>query len=48
MMSNTSFVITAYSVAWVMIIGYTIRLFLKGARADAEFAKRTREMEKGS
>lgn len=42
MSSNTSFVIAAYSVAWVMIIGYTVRLFTKGARAEAEFARQTR------
>jgi len=48
MTSNTSFVIAAYSVAWIMIIGYTIRLFLKGARANAEFARQSRAGEQGS
>lgn len=47
-MSNTSFVIAAYGVAWVMIVGYTIRLFTKGARANAEFARQARTTEKRS
>ena len=48
MMSNTSFVIAAYAVTWVMIIGYTIRLFMKSSRAESEFDRQTREMEKRS
>ena len=48
MTSNTSFIIAAYSVAWIMIIGYTIRLFAKSARAEGFFAGVTRHREKGS
>jgi CcmD family protein len=48
MMSNKTFIILAYVVAWVAILGYAIRLFVKGARAEAEFARQTRAMEKRS
>jgi CcmD family protein len=48
MTSNKSFIIAAYAVAWIMIIGYTFRLFAKGARAEAEFARHARDAERGA
>ena len=45
-MSNTSFIVAAYAVAWIAILGYTVRLFMKSTRADAEFARQARDAEK--
>jgi CcmD family protein len=45
-MSNNSYIIAAYAVTWIAILGYAARLMLKGARAEAEFARLTGEAEK--
>jgi hypothetical protein len=45
MTSNTSFVIAAYAVTWVVIVGYAIRLLFKGMRAEAAFGHHARTAE---
>jgi hypothetical protein len=34
---NQAFVIAAYTVMWVVVAGYGVRLMRKGARARADF-----------
>ena len=34
---NRTFIIAAYSVAWVVIVGYLVHLVRKGARARADY-----------
>lgn len=35
--SNLTFIIAAYTVTWVVLLGYLFRLVRKGARARAEY-----------
>jgi len=41
--SNLTFIIAAYSVAWVVILGYLARLVRKGSRARGEYDRMSRE-----
>ena len=35
--SNLNFIIAAYSVSWVVVLGYLARLVRKGSRARADY-----------
>ena len=35
--SNQTFIIAAYAVTWVVLLGYLLRLIRKGRRARADF-----------
>lgn len=35
--SNQTFIIAAYAVTWVVILGYLLRLVRKGGRASADY-----------
>jgi hypothetical protein len=37
--SNQSFIIAAYAVMWVVILGYQFRLTRKGGRARADYER---------
>ncbi len=37
--SNLSFIVAAYSVTWVVLLGYLFRLVRKSARARAEYER---------
>lgn len=37
--SNLSFIIAAYAVFWVVILGYQLRLVRKGGRARADYER---------
>ena len=37
--SNTSFIVAAYVITWLVIIGYMSRLVVKGGRARSELAR---------
>ena len=34
---NRTFIIAAYSVTWVVLLGYLVRLVRKGSRASSDF-----------
>ena len=36
---NQTFIIAAYSVTWVVLLGYVARLIRKGSRARADFER---------
>ena len=40
---NLDFIIAAYSVMWVVVLGFLVRLIRKGARARAEYDGMLRE-----
>ena len=40
MASNSTFIIAAYGVTWVVVLAYFARLMVRGARARAEFTRR--------
>ena len=35
--SNLTFIVAAYTVSWLVILGYLVRLVRKGSRARAEY-----------
>ena len=37
--SNTSFIIAAYVITWIVILGYLVRLVVKGGHARAALAR---------
>ena len=37
--SNLTFIVAAYAVTWVVILGYTWRLARKGGRARADYER---------
>jgi CcmD family protein len=37
--SNLNFIIAAYAVAWIVLLGYSLRLVRKGGRARAEYER---------
>lgn len=37
--SNTSFIVAAYAITWIVILGYLFRLVVKGGRARTELAR---------
>jgi CcmD family protein len=41
--SNLNFIIAAYTVSWIVILGYLGRLVRKGGRAGAEYERMARE-----
>lgn len=41
--SNQSFIIAAYAVTWVVILGYLLRLVRKGGRARADYERMVHE-----
>lgn len=41
--SNQSFIIAAYAVTWVVILGYLLRLVRKGWRARADYERMVHE-----
>ena len=41
--SNLNFIIAAYAVTWLVILGYLGRLVRKGGRAGAEYERIARE-----
>ncbi len=47
--SNLNFIIAAYAVTWIVILGYLWRLVRKGGRARAEYERvaQQRSGEKG-
>lgn len=40
---NQTFIIAAYSVTWLVLIGYAARLLRKGARVRSEYDRVARE-----
>ena len=47
--SNLTFIIAAYTVTWVVLLGYLLRLVRKGARARADYERMAQQSsgEKG-
>jgi CcmD family protein len=45
--SNLKFIIAAYSVSWLMILGYLARLMRKGSRARDDYDNMSREIPAG-
>lgn len=41
--SNQAFIIAAYAVTWVVLLGYLVHLVRKGGRARAEYERMARE-----
>ena len=41
--SNLNFIIAAYTVTWLVILGYLARLVRKGGRARAEYERMVHE-----
>ena len=37
--SNTSFIVAAYVITWIVILGYLFRLVVKGGRAHLALAR---------
>lgn len=37
--SNTSFIVAAYVVTWIVILGYLVRLVVKGGHARSALAR---------
>ena len=37
--SNLNFIIAAYTISWIVILGYLARLVRKGGRAGAEYER---------
>lgn len=37
--SNLTFIIAAYTVTWIVLLGYLLRLVRKGGRARAEYER---------
>jgi CcmD family protein len=46
--SNQTFIIAAYAVTWVVLLGYQWRLARKDARARAEYERMEREQGGGA
>jgi CcmD family protein len=44
---NLKFIIAAYSVSWVVILGYLARLMRKGSHARADYDHMSREIPGG-
>jgi CcmD family protein len=45
--SNLKFIVAAYSVSWLVILGYLARLVRKGSRARADYDQMSRETAGG-
>ena len=45
--SNLAFVIAAYAVTWIVLLGYLGRLVRKGTRARADYERMARERSAG-
>jgi CcmD family protein len=45
--SNLKFIIAAYSVSWLVILGYLARLVRKGSRARADYDQMSQEKAGG-
>ena len=41
--SNQAFIIAAYAVTWVVMLGYLVRLVRKGGRASADYERMTHQ-----
>lgn len=41
--SNMTFIIAAYSVSWIVVLGYLTRLVLRGSRARTDYDRMARE-----
>ena len=46
--SNLTFIVAAYAVTWVVILGYLLRLVRKGGRARAEYERMVPEHSGGT
>lgn len=44
---NEGFIIAAYSIMWLVVLGYLARLITKGSRARAAYEAMVHESEKG-
>jgi CcmD family protein len=44
---NLDFIVAAYSVMWVVVLGYLVRLIRKGGRARADYDGMLREQAGG-
>ena len=44
---NLKFIIAAYSVSWLVILGYLARLMRKGSQARADYANMSQEIPGG-
>jgi CcmD family protein len=44
---NLKFIIAAYSVSWLVILGYLARLMRKGSRAHTDYDHMSREIPGG-
>jgi CcmD family protein len=45
--SNLKFIIAAYSVSWLVILGYLARLMRKGSQARADYDHMSQEIPAG-
>ena len=45
---NRDFIVAAYSVMWVVVLGYLTRLVIKGSRTTAEYERMKRESGQGT
>jgi len=46
--SNLSFIIAAYAVTWIVLLGYLGRLVRKGGRARADYERMAQERNGGT
>ncbi len=46
--SNLTFIIAAYAVTWIVLLGYLGRLAKKGARARADYDRMAQERSGGT
>jgi CcmD family protein len=46
--ANLTFIIAAYAVTWIVLLGYLGRLVRKGARARADYERMAREPNGGT
>ena len=46
--SNLTFIIAAYAVTWIVLLGYLGRLVRKGARARADYERMAQERSGGT
>lgn len=44
---NEAFIIAAYSVTWLVLLGYLARLVMKGSRAHTDYDAMMRENKEG-
>jgi CcmD family protein len=46
--SNQTFIVAAYAITWIVILGYLLRLVRKGARARADYESMAQQQNGGT